>query len=106
MYLINIQAKPKKESEYYDTVAGGFASVYVDYKDIKGAVNLAKYYVKQEGWKVLEVEDEYFTLNSVKDVEQEDDQIELYNEALEYGFSIIFNCYEEDDDEGADLTVV
>ena len=99
MYLINIQAKPKKESDYYDTVAGAFASVYVDYKDLNGAVNLAKYYVKQEGWKVVKVEDEYFTLNTIDDVEKEEDQIGLYNEALEYGYGIIFNCYEEDDDE-------
>lgn len=96
MYLINIQAKPKKKSEHYDTIAGAFASVYVDYKDVNGAVNLAKYYVKQEGWKVESVDDEYFTLNSIDDVEQEQDQLDLYNEALEYGYSIIFNCYEEE----------
>lgn len=96
MYLINIQAKPKKKNDHYDTIAGAFASIYVDYKDLNGAVNLAKYYVKREGWKVTSVDDEYFTLNSIDDVEQEQDQLDLYNEAIEYGFSIIFNCYEEE----------
>lgn len=96
MYLINIQAKPKKESEHYDTFKGAFVSVYVDYKDINGAVTLAKDYVKQEGWKVVEVDDEYFTINSKDDLGEEEGQEELYNEALEYGFSIIFNCYEEE----------
>jgi len=98
MYLINIQAKPTKESDYYDTAAGAFASVYVDYKDLKGAVVLAKYYVKEEGWEIVKVDDQYFTLNSIDDVEKEEDQLELYNEALEYGFSLILNCYEEEDE--------
>lgn len=103
MYLINIQAKPTKETDYYDTVAGAFASVYVDYKDLKGAVNLAKLYVTQEGWEVVKVDDEYFTLNSLEDVEQEEDQIELYNEALEYGYSIILNCYEEEEEDDSKI---
>jgi len=97
MYLINLQAKPKKESEYYDDYVGAFVSVYVDYKDINGAVALAKYYVKEEGWKVTKVDDEYFTLNSVEDLGEEEGQEELYNEALEYGYAIILNCYEEDE---------
>lgn len=99
MYLINIQAKPKKESEYYDDYLGAFVSVYIDYKDLNGAINLAKYYVNEEGWKIDKVEEEYFTLNSIDDVSDEDGQIELYKEALEYGYAIIFNCYEEDEEE-------
>lgn len=96
MYLINIQAKPKKKSEHYDDYEGAFVSVYVDYKDLNGAISLAKFYTKSEGWKVTKVEDEYFTLDSLADVEKEESAIELYNEALEYGYAIIFNCYEEE----------
>lgn len=99
MYLINIQAKPKKKSDYYKQYAGAFVSVYVDYKDLNGAINLAKYYVNEEGWKVVKVEDEYFTLNAVEDVNNDESQIELYNEALVYGYAIILNCYEEDEEE-------
>ncbi len=96
MFLINALAKPTKKSEQYDEVIGAYVSLYIDYKDIEGAYKLAKYYIKSEGWKVTEIEEEYYTLDTVDDVDE--DQAELYEEALEYGYSIIFNCFEEDDE--------
>ncbi|WP_347175114.1 hypothetical protein [Polaribacter uvawellassae] len=97
MFLINALAKPTKKSEQYDEVIGAYVSLYIDYKDIEGAYKLAKYYIKSEGWKVTEIEEEYYTLDTVDDVDE--DQVELYEEALEYGYSIIFNCFEEEDEE-------
>lgn len=94
MFLINALAKPKKSSEHYGEVIGAYVSLYIDYKDIEGAIRLAKFYIKDEGWKVTEIEEEYFTLNSISEVE--DDQKELYEDAVEYGYSIVFNCYEEE----------
>lgn len=94
MFLINALAKPTKSSEQYDEVIGAYVSLYIDYKDIEGAYKLAKFYIKEEGWKVTEIEKEYFTLDSVTDAEE--DQSELYEEALEYGYAIIFNCFEEE----------
>lgn len=94
MFLINALAKPTKKSEQYDEVIGAYVSLYIDYKDIDGAFKLAKHYIKVEGWKVTEIEEEYFTLDTVDDVDE--DQVELYEEALEYGYSIIFNCFEEE----------
>jgi hypothetical protein len=94
MFLINALAKPTKNSEQYDEVIGAYVSLYIDYKDIEGAYKLANYYIKSEGWKVTEIEEEYFTLDTVNDVDE--DQVELYEEALEYGYSIIFNCFEEE----------
>ncbi|KAB1153848.1 hypothetical protein [Tenacibaculum aiptasiae] len=94
MFLINALAKPRKSSEHYDEVIGAYVSLYIDYKDIEGAIRLAKFYIKDEGWKVTEIEEEYFTLDSVDDVDE--DQKELYEEAIEYGYSIVFNCYEEE----------
>ncbi|MFT4576802.1 MAG: hypothetical protein ACI9SI_001736 [Polaribacter sp.] len=94
MFLINALATPTKSSEQYDEVIGAYVSLYIDYKDIEGAFKLAKYYIKEEGWKVTEIEEEYFTLDSITDAEE--DHIELYEEALEYGYSIIFNCFEEE----------
>ena len=87
-------ATPKKSSEHYDEVIGAYVSLYIDYKDIEGAFKLAKSYIKEEGWKVTEIEEEYFTLDSVADAEE--DHSELYEEALEFGYAIIFNCFEEE----------
>ena len=50
MFLINLQAEPKKGSEYYEKVVGAFVSVYIDYVDAEGAIQLAKYYTEEEGW--------------------------------------------------------
>jgi len=97
MYLINIHAKPTKESEQFDKVVGAYVSIYLNYQDIEGAFELAKFYVIEEGWKIDEIEEEYFTIDSKKDIDKED--IELYEEALEYGFSMIFNCYESEDED-------
>ncbi|CAA0143134.1 hypothetical protein TM902_120099 [Tenacibaculum maritimum] len=94
MFLINVLAKPKKETEQYGEVVGAYVSLYIDYKDIEGAIQLAKFYIKEEGWKVVKVEEEYFVLDSSEDVEE--DQVPLYREALEDGYAIIFNCYEEE----------
>ncbi|MDV7185977.1 hypothetical protein R3X25_01685 [Lutibacter sp. TH_r2] len=95
MYLINVLAKPTKESDQFDKVVGAYVSIYIDFKDIDGAYELAKFYVVEEGWEIEEVEEEYFSIDSENDVDNED--IELYEEALEYGFSMIFNCYESED---------
>ncbi|CAA0146594.1 hypothetical protein [Tenacibaculum maritimum] len=94
MFLINVLAKPKKETEQYGEVVGAYVSLYIDYKDIEGAIQLAKFYIKEEGWKVVKIEEEYFVLDSSEDVEE--DQVPLYREALEDGYAIIFNCYEEE----------
>lgn len=95
MYLINIHAKPTKESEQYEEVIGAYVSIYLDYKDIEGAMELAKFYVRDEGWEIDEIEEEYYSIDSTDDVDEED--IELYDEAVKYGFSMIFNCYESED---------
>lgn len=98
MYLINIHAKPTKESDQYDKVMGAYVSVYIDYKDIDGAFELAKIYTQEEGWIIDEVEKDYFTLNSKDDIVDNEEK-ELYNEAVEFGYALIFNCYETEDEE-------
>jgi len=97
MYLINIHAKPTKESDQFDKVVGAYVSIYINYKDINGAFELAKFYTKDEGWEIDEVEEEYFEIDSKDEIEEE--EFELYDEALEYGFSMIFNCYESDEED-------
>lgn len=96
MFLINAHAKPTKESDQYDKVIGAYISIYLNYADIDGAFELAKYYIKGEGWVLDDVEDEYYTINSKSELE--DDEQELYDECLEYGFSMIFNCYESEEE--------
>ncbi|CAL2059041.1 hypothetical protein [Tenacibaculum sp. 190524A05c] len=97
MFLINLQAEPKKGSEYYEKVVGAFVSVYIDYVDAEGAIQLAKYYTEEEGWKVNNVDDEFFEIEDEKELDKENR--EFYDEAKEYGYTMVFNCYESDEEE-------
>ncbi|CAL2083586.1 hypothetical protein [Tenacibaculum sp. 190524A05c] len=97
MFLINLQAEPKKGSEYYEKVVGAFVSVYIDYLDAEGAIQLATYYTEEEGWKVNNVDDEFFEIEDEKELDKENR--EFYDEAKEYGYTMVFNCYESDEEE-------
>jgi hypothetical protein len=97
MYLINLQAKPKKGTEYYEKVIGAFVSVYIDYADAEGAIQLAKYYTEEEGWKVESVDDEFFEIDDETELDKENR--EFFDEAKEYGYTMIFNGYESEEEE-------
>lgn len=97
MFLINLHAKPTKESDQYAIAKGAYVSIYIDYKDIDGAFELAKFYTTEEGWEIDEIEKDYFTITAKDEIDEED--VEFYEEALEYGFAMIFNCYESDDED-------
>lgn len=96
MFLINLHAIPTEKSEYFNQVLGAYVSSYIDYKDIDGAMTLAEKYVENEGWKVENIDDEYFVIESIDELEEE--QKELFEEAQEYGYTLFFNCYESDDE--------
>ncbi|WP_442267333.1 hypothetical protein ACSIGC_06535 [Tenacibaculum sp. ZS6-P6] len=92
MYLINLHAVPKKGTEYFEKVVGAYVSVYIDYIDGEGAIQLAKYYTEQEGWLVQNVEDDFFEIEDPEELEK--DYRDYYDEAKEYGYTMVFNCYE------------
>ena len=97
MYHINIHCKPKKENiEYYEKVIGAYAVILINYKDYDGAMELAKFYVNENGWEIIEIEDEFFTFESSTDLGN--DYQEYYDEVIEYGYSMIYNLYNEIDD--------
>lgn len=96
MFLINLHAVPTKKSEHFDEFIGAYVSVYIDYTDEEGAMQLSKYYVEQEGWVVNNIEEEYYIIENSSDLE--DDQKELFNEAKEYGYTMMFNAYESSEE--------
>ncbi|KXX70405.1 hypothetical protein [Flammeovirga sp. SJP92] len=98
MYQIVAHVKPKKDSKYYKNVLGAYVTCFINYKEIDGAVVLTKHYIENEGWEEIELEDEYFIINSIEDMV--DCYKQYYKEVFEYGYSLIFNTYnkiEEDD---------
>jgi len=94
MFHISIHCKPKIENiEFYEKVIGAFAVVIIDYKDYDGVVELSKFYITEKGWEILEVEDEYYVYENKEDMGE--DYQKYYDEVREYGYSIIFNLYNE-----------
>jgi hypothetical protein len=98
MYQINAHVLPTASSDQYGKVENAYAVVFINYADIDGAFELAKYYIVNDGWKIDELEEEYLIFESAEDVEQE--YLQFYVEALKDGYSLLYNCYEHDDLEG------
>ena len=97
MYQIIAHVKPKKESDKFNEVKGAYAVLFINYKDIDGAFELAKYYIQDDEWEIIELEEEYFVIE--KKDEMPDDYEQFYDEVFKYGFSLIFNTYETDEEE-------
>lgn len=95
MFHIVIHCKPKEQnSEFFRKVAGAYASILIDYKDYDGVVELSKYYVTENGWDIISIEDEYFTFEKQEDLP--DDYQQYFDDLEEYGYSLIFNTYIDD----------
>ena len=97
MYRITAHVKPKKGSKKFDGIEGAFTVLFIDYKDIDGAFELAKYYIQDEDWEIIELEKEYFVIENENEMPEGYEK--FYNEVFEYGYSLIFNTYETDEEE-------
>jgi hypothetical protein len=97
MYQIIAHAKPKKDSEHFKKALGAYATIFIDFKEIDGAFVLAKHYIEDEGWEIIELEEEYFIINSIE--EMADDYKQYFDEVFEYGYSLIFNTYDTIEEE-------
>jgi len=98
MFHIIIHCKPKESNEdYFGEVKGAYASILLNYKDYNGALQLSKFYIDEEGWDFIEFDEEYFIFETKEELSE--DYQKYYDELNEYGYSIIFNMYEEKDNE-------
>ncbi len=98
MFHIVIHCKPKKENEdFFGKVIGAYASILIDYKDYDGVMEMSKYYVEENGWDILNVEDKYYTFENKEDLPE--DYQKYFDELEEYGYSMIFKTYNEEDEE-------
>ena len=97
MFLFNFHTEPLPTCEKYGECKGAYVAAFINYEDYEGAVELAKYYIGVSEWKILQLEDEYWILESSDDVEE--NNLAYYEEASQTGYSIIFNLYENDDED-------
>ena len=94
MFHIVSHVKPTEESEHFGEAEGAYATLFINYKDIDGAYALAKFYLENEGWEIIEIEEDCFIIESKDEMAEENKQ--YYDEVFEYGYSIIFNVYEKE----------
>ncbi len=92
MFQINIEARPNRTSKDFKKYKGALVVSFIDYKDAEGAFLLAKHYIEENDWSIIEIEEEYYQIDSKADMEE--DYKKYYEEVLEYGFSMIYNAYE------------
>lgn len=98
MFHIVIHCKPQKDNtEHFGKFLGAYASVLLDYKDYDGALELSKFYINESGWDFIEFDDEYFTFENKEDLPN--DYQKYYDELKEFGYSVIFNMYNEESEE-------
>ncbi len=92
MYHIVLHCAPTQENEeFYGKVIGAYVSVLIDYMDYSGSVVLAKFYVENNAWEILDPEDEFYTFENREDLPE--DYQQYFDEVKEFGYSMIFNAY-------------
>jgi len=96
MFQIIAHVKPTEKSEHFNECEGAYAVLFINYSDIDGAFELAKYYIEEENWDIIELEQEYFIHESKDDMDESYQQ--YFDEIMESGYSLIFNLYEKDED--------
>jgi len=58
-------------------------------------MELSKYYIEQENWEIIRIDDEYFTFNEKEDLPE--DYQKYYSDLEKYGYSMIFNTYNDEE---------
>jgi hypothetical protein len=93
MFLFTIKALPNIDGpnpSNFSRVAGAYVNAWIDFPEQEGAEALARFYVKQAGWKDGELDQEAIWID---DMDLQDESYQYYQEALECGSSLVFNTF-------------
>jgi len=96
MFQIIAHVKPTENSKHFAKYKGAYAVLFINYKDIDGAFELAKYYIIEDDWEIIELEQEYFIIEGKQEMDESYSQ--YYDEIMEKGYSLVFNLYENEED--------
>ena len=96
MFQIIAHVKPTEKSTHFAKYKGAYAVLFINYKDIDGAFELAKYYITEDDWEIIELEQEYLVIEDKE--EMDENYSEYYDEIMDNGYSIVFNLYENDEE--------
>lgn len=96
MFQIIAHVKPNEKSKHFNEYEGAYAVLFINYSDIDGAFELAKYYIEEDNWDIIELEQEYFIHEGKDDMDESYQQ--YFDEIMESGYSLIFNLYQKAED--------
>ncbi|MEH7012430.1 hypothetical protein V7087_16720 [Neobacillus niacini] len=107
IYLIQFEAIPLIDNPEREECEGAFVNCWVKSKNLKLALNAAKNYVVNQGWKVISIEDQYKVSRDmyIGDTQEDKELLHCFDEALREGISAIFYTYEQDEDDN-DLDII
>jgi hypothetical protein len=94
LHFFVIHAVPRKSGATHPVSSGAYVSCWVNFRLYEGALELAKFYVKAEGWSVRAVESHVW-INGPKHAPR--GTVRYYREALQCGASFVFHQYAKDE---------
>ena len=93
MWLITFEAfpNPKQNPDDFKEFGGAYVNCWIDFALENGAVELAKFYIKQNGWKPHKIIDENVWFDK-EDCETTEQKI-YFDEAIECGATLVWHKY-------------
>jgi hypothetical protein len=85
-----IHAVARKGNKAHPVGSGAYVSCWVNFRLYEGALELARFYVKEQGWSVQSV-DSHTWLNGPSHAQR--GTVRHYREALQVGASFVFHEY-------------
>ncbi|MGK7377585.1 hypothetical protein ACSFXN_07060 [Planococcus sp. 1R117A] len=98
IYYFMMEALPRPDNPEKEEFEGAFISCWVDSADMTSALTEASRYIKSEGWKILQIEEQFIAKRERYEGDPERlDLLEYFDRALEDGVSAIFHVWPKDE---------
>jgi hypothetical protein len=93
MWVINIEAfpNPQESPDDFKEFGGAIVNCWINFAIEDGAIELSKFYIKQNGWNPSAIIDENVWLDE-EDCETAE-QKQYFAEAAEYGATLVWHYY-------------
>ena len=94
IYYFMFNAKPLPENPESEDCGGAYINCWINSTNRDDAFNTAKEYCDEEGWQILNIEEEFIACR--EQYEDTPESLKCYDQAVEIGLSAIFNTWPPD----------
>ncbi|MBQ3101189.1 MAG: hypothetical protein IJC50_09385 [Clostridia bacterium] len=95
IYYLNIEAVPNKTNPESKECAGAYINFWIKASSPEEALSIAKEYIVEEDWTYVDTEDMGIAKRELLD---NPDSLECYDEACEYGLGAVFYAWTSDEE--------